>query len=121
MTTVEAPIAPPSRAGTSSWWRARRGTAARSWLVLGVLAGVTGLFVALVPGVLVEAIAGLALLGSFSTAIVAALSDVRQREASAITFLFAGSGLAFLGVGGAFWGLLVGGAMYMAVNFQEGR
>ncbi len=95
--------------------------AGMAYLVLGALAGLTGLFVALVPGVLIEAIAGLALLGSFSAAIVAALSDVRQREASAITFLFAGSGLAFLGVGGAFWGLLVGGAMYMVVNLQEGR
>ena len=26
--------------------------------------------------------------------------------------LFAGSGLAFLGIGGAFWGLIIGGVMY---------
>jgi len=83
-----------------------------SYLVIGLFAGVAGLFVTLIPTVLVEAIAGLALLGSFSAAVVAALSDVKQREAAAITFLFAGSGLAFMGVGGAFWGLIIGGLMY---------
>ncbi len=92
-----------------------------AYLGWGLIAGVMGLFIVLVPSVLVEAIAGLALLGSFSNALAAALADTRQREASAITFLFAGSGLAFMGVGGAFWGLLVGAMMYMAVNFQEGR
>jgi len=51
-------------------------------------------------------------LGAFSAAIVSALSDVKYREAAAITFLFSSSGLAFLGVGGAFWGLIIGGIMY---------
>lgn len=90
------------------------------YLLLGIMAGVTGLLVTLVPSILVEAIAGLALLGSFSAAVVAALSDAHQREASAITFLFAGSGLAFLGIGGAFWGLLAGGIMFIVVNVQKG-
>lgn len=92
-----------------------------AYLVWGFIAGVMGLFIVLVPSVLMEAIAGLALLGSFSAAIAAALADTRQREASAITFLFAGSGLAFFGVGGAFWGLLVGAMMYVVVNIQEGK
>jgi benzoate membrane transport protein len=100
------------------YWAAA--TAGLAYVVIGLLAGVTGLFVTLVPAILVEAIAGLALLGSFSAAIVAALSEARQREAAAITFLFAGSGLAFLGVGGAFWGLLAGGFMLYIVNFQQG-
>lgn len=92
-----------------------------AYLIWGCVAGVMGLFIVLVPSVVVEAVAGLALMGSFSAAIVAALAEPRQREASAITFLFAGSGLAFLGVGGAFWGLLVGAMMYVAVNIQEGK
>ncbi|MGQ7845950.1 benzoate/H(+) symporter BenE family transporter [Granulosicoccus sp. 3-233] len=92
-----------------------------SYLGWGMITGVMGLFIVLVPAVLVEAIAGLALLGSFSAALAAALADTRQREASAITFLFAGSGLAFMGVGGAFWGLLVGALMYLLVDYQKGR
>jgi len=86
--------------------------AGMTYLVIGCLAGVAGLLVTLVPAVLIEAIAGLALLGAFSAAIVSALSDVKYREAAAITFLFSSSGLAFLGVGGAFWGLIIGGIMY---------
>ncbi len=93
--------------------------AGMTYIVLGLFAGVAGLFVTLIPTVLVEAIAGLALLGSFSAAVVAALSDVKQREAAAITFLFAGSGLAFLGVGGAFWGLIVGGLMYFVAQRRQ--
>ncbi|ASJ71489.1 benzoate/H(+) symporter BenE family transporter [Granulosicoccus antarcticus] len=95
--------------------------AGMAYLVLGALAGLTGLFVTMVPGVLVEAIAGLALLGSFSSAIVAALSDLKQREASAVTFLFAASGLTFLGVGGAFWGLLIGAVMFIVITFRDTR
>lgn len=93
--------------------------AGMSYIVLGLFAGVAGLFVTLIPTILVEAIAGLALLGSFSAAVVAALSDVKQREAAAITFLFAGSGLAFFGVGGAFWGLIVGGLMYFVAQRRQ--
>lgn len=93
--------------------------AGMAYLILGSMAGVAGLFITLIPSVLVEAIAGLALLGSFSAAIVAALSDTKQREAAAITFLFAGSGLAFLGVGGAFWGLIVGGIMYFVADIRN--
>ena len=83
-----------------------------SYLFIGLLAGVAGLLVTLIPAVLIEAIAGLALLGAFSAAIVSALSNVQHREAAAVTFLFSSSGLAFMGIGGAFWGLLVGGMMY---------
>lgn len=89
-----------------------------TYVIIGLMAGVAGLLVTLIPSVLVEAIAGLALLGAFSAAIVGALSDVKQREAAAITFLFSGSGLAFFGIGGAFWGLLVGGMMYTVAKFR---
>ena len=87
-----------------------------AYLILGATAGVAVLLITLVPSILVEAIAGLALLGSFSAAVYAALSDLEHREAAAITFLFAGSGLAFMGVGGAFWGLLIGCCMYFLTS-----
>lgn len=90
--------------------------AGMAYLVLGATAGVTVMLITLVPSILIEAIAGLALLGSFAAAVYAALSDVQNREAAAVTFLFAGSGLAFMGVGGAFWGLLVGCIMCFATR-----
>lgn len=96
------------------YWAAA--VAGMAYVIIGLLAGVAGLFVTLVPQVMIEAVAGLALLGSFSAAIVAAFSDVNQREAAGVTFLFAASGLAFAGVGGAFWGLLAGACMYIVAN-----
>jgi len=90
-----------------------------TYVLLGLVAGAAVLFVTLIPTILVEAVAGLALLGSFAAAVVAALSDVKHRDAAAITFLFAGSGLAFVGVGGAFWGLIVGGVMYVVTNHRD--
>ena len=90
-----------------------------TYLILGASAGVAVLLITLVPSILIEAIAGLALLGSFSAAVYAALSDVQHREAAAITFLFAGSGLAFMGIGGAFWGLLIGCFMYFLTRKKK--
>ncbi|MFK7893902.1 MAG: benzoate/H(+) symporter BenE family transporter [Granulosicoccus sp.] len=90
-----------------------------AYLILGVFAGATVLIVTLLPAALLEAVAGLALLGSFSAAIVAALSDKEQREAAAITFLFSASGLSFAGVGGAFWGLLAGSCMMLAMRSRQ--
>jgi len=91
-------------------------TAGIAYVVLGSVAGVVVLLITLVPSILIEAIAGLALLGSFASALYASLEKVEQRESSVVTFLFAGSGLAFWGIGGAFWGLLAGGLMYFVAS-----
>ncbi len=61
--------------------------------------------------ILIEAVAGLALLGAFASALGAALADPDAREAALATFLTAASGLSFFGIGGAFWGLVAGGAI----------
>jgi benzoate membrane transport protein len=82
-----------------------------TYVVLGLSAGVAAAFVSAAPPVLIQAVAGLALLGSFAGALVAALSDAEDREAATVTFLVAGSGLAFFGVGAAFWSLLAGLAL----------
>ncbi len=102
---------------TRRYWAAV--VAGMAYVVLGFTAGVAVLLITLVPSLLIEAIAGLALLGSFSSAIYAALSNINQRESAAITFLFAGSGLAFMGIGGAFWGLLIGGLMYFVAQSRH--
>jgi benzoate membrane transport protein len=83
-----------------------------AYVVFGLFAGAVTAAAAASPPIVVEAVAGLALLGAFAGAAVAALSDPRTREAAAICFLVTGSGVAFLGISGAFWGLLAGGAVY---------
>jgi benzoate membrane transport protein len=93
---------------------ARRWIAAASaglgYIVFGLLAGATTHFVAGSP-ILVEAVAGLALLGAFGSSLSNALAEPSEREAALVTFLTAASGLTFLGIGGAFWGLVAGGAI----------
>lgn len=72
------------------------------------------------PPVLIQAVAGLALLGAFASSLVAALSDAESREAAAITFIVAASGLTLFGIGGAFWGLIAGGAMLALARWRRG-
>ncbi|AJY45964.1 benzoate/H(+) symporter BenE family transporter [Martelella endophytica] len=82
------------------------------YIVFGLLSGLIVLLVSLAPPVLIEAVAGLALIGAFSGAALAAFKDADAREASAATFLVAASGVGFFGISGAFWGLATGLAIY---------
>jgi benzoate membrane transport protein len=85
-------------------------TSGAAYVVFGPLAGVVTSAVAGSP-VLIEAVAGLALLGAFGSALGAALAEADAREAALATFLTTASGVSFFGVGGAFWGLVAGGAI----------
>ena len=89
------------------------------YVVFGLLAGTATAFVGAAPPVLIQAVAGLALLGAFAGALQAALSVPEMREAAVITFLVTASGLTVLGISGAFWGLLAGGAM-LALHRRRG-
>ncbi|MGI8416218.1 MAG: benzoate/H(+) symporter BenE family transporter [Nakamurella sp.] len=66
------------------------------------------------PAGLMETIAGLALIGTFAAAARAALTDTRHRDAGAVTFVIAASGVTIAGIGAAFWAL-AGGAVYLLV------
>jgi len=93
--------------------------AGAGYVVLGLLAGAAAAVVSASPPILIEAVAGLALLGSFASALSAALAQPAEREAAAVTFLVAASGVALLGVSGAFWGLLAGGAMLALARWRH--
>ena len=83
------------------------------YVVFGLLAGLATALIAVSPPVLIEAVAGLALLGAFGNSLLAAVSEPADREAAVITFVVAASGLTLFGIGGAFWGLIAGGAIRM--------
>ncbi len=91
------------------YWAAIVG--ALGYIVLGLLAGIVTAFVALAPEILIEAVAGLALISAFSTSAVAAFQAPETRNAAATTFLVTASGISLLGISGAFWGLMGGLAM----------
>jgi benzoate membrane transport protein len=57
---------------------------------------------------LIEAVAGLALLGALGGALGAAAAATEQREAATLTFVVSASGIAVAGIGAPFWGLLAG-------------
>ncbi len=83
------------------------------YIAFGLLAGAATVLIGAAPPVLIEAVAGLALLGAFGNALLGAVADPARREAAVVTFLVSASGLAIWGIGGAFWGLLAGGAMLL--------
>jgi benzoate membrane transport protein len=82
-----------------------------TYIAFGMTAVAATRFIAASPPILIEAVAGLALLGAFAGAILNAVHDERDREAASVTFLVTASGLSFLGIGAAFWGLVAGGAL----------
>jgi benzoate membrane transport protein len=100
---------PDAHPDPSKRWIAAAANGA-AYVVFGLVAGGVTSAVAGSP-TLIEAVAGLALLGAFASALGAALAEADAREAALATFLTAASGLSFLGIGGAFWGLVAGGAI----------
>lgn len=79
------------------------------FIPLGLFAGLCARFIALAPSLLIQTVAGLALLGTFSGALLSAFKVPDSRVPAAITFLLTASGVSILGIAGAFWGLVLGG------------
>jgi benzoate membrane transport protein len=82
-----------------------------AYVVLGLGAGFATAFFLASPPLLIEAVAGLALIGSLAGALSSALAREEHRVPAAVTFLVTASGVTFLGIGAAFWGLIAGGAL----------
>lgn len=80
--------------------------------VFYILVGVFGVTLAAVfmafPATFITTLAGLALLGTIGGSLAGAMADARTREAALITFLAAAANITLLGIGGAFWGLVIG-------------
>lgn len=86
-------------------------TAGFAYLVLGLTGGLATAFIAASPVVLIEAVAGLALLGALGASLATAASDESLREPAVVTFAVSASGVTALGISSAFWGLVAGLAM----------
>ncbi|BBC29871.1 hypothetical protein SGFS_011650 [Streptomyces graminofaciens] len=89
------------------------------YVVTGVCgAALVGLFTAL-PTDLVAVIAGVALLGAFSTSLAQAVADESGRDAAVVTFLTTASGVTLGGIGSACWGLVLGLATHGTLTFRQ--
>jgi benzoate membrane transport protein len=81
------------------------------YIALAALAGVATALVVYSSPLLIEAVAGLALIGAFASATAGALQVEEDRIPAMATLLVTVSGLSFFNIGPAFWGLLIGCAL----------
>ena len=89
-----------------------------TYIVLGLGAGVATALVSAAPPILIIAVAGLALFGAFASGLVSAFEAPETRLTAAVTLIVVASGVVVLGIGSAFWGLLVG-ALVMLVTHRR--
>lgn len=83
-----------------------------AYVLMALFAGLAAAFISAAPPILIEAVAGLALIGALATSLMGAVADEEFRLPAVLTFVTAASGLTLFGIGAAFWGLIVGGAVY---------
>jgi benzoate membrane transport protein len=106
---ISAALAASSDAGEDRAGRWRAATVAGiGYLLFG---GITATVTALVftgPAGLLQAAAGVALLGTLGSSLLGAISEAEGREAAVVTFLVAASGVSVFGIGAAFWALAAG-------------
>ena len=85
-----------------------------------ILVGIFGVTLAAIftafPITFISTLAGLALLGTITGSLTNAMSDGESREAALITFLASAANITLLGIGGAFWGLILGLIAYCVLN-----
>jgi benzoate membrane transport protein len=78
------------------------------YIVLGLMASLAAAFIAASPPILIQAVAGLALLSSLAASLSGALHDEENRLPAILTFVATASGITVAGVGAPFWGLVGG-------------
>ncbi|WP_299011060.1 benzoate/H(+) symporter BenE family transporter [uncultured Shewanella sp.] len=84
------------------------------YLLLGLFAATIAQILLLFPSALVMGLAGLALLGTFSSSLLAALEG---KEIGALfTFVITASGVTILHIGSAFWGIMLGLIIYYCID-----
>ncbi|MFP5020306.1 benzoate/H(+) symporter BenE family transporter [Pseudonocardia phyllosphaerae] len=109
--TAALPASPEAHPDPARRWIASQ---ANGWtcVVLAPVATTLAALVAVAPPGLIEAVAGLALLGTFAASLGSAFGHPEGRIPAAATFLVAASGLVVAGIGAAFWGLVAGVVLY---------
>jgi benzoate membrane transport protein len=94
-------------------------SAGACYVALGLGAGFAAAFIAASPPLLIQAVAGLALLASLAGSLAAGLSREDERLPAIVTFVTSASGVAFFGIGAAFWGLVAGGALLALARLRR--
>jgi benzoate membrane transport protein len=87
------------------------------YLLLAPGANLAAAFIAAAPPILIQAVAGLALLSSLAAALTGALVQEEARLPAILTFVTTASGILILGVGAPFWGLVGGIALLLILRY----
>lgn len=89
------------------------------WLLIGSFgATIVALFFAF-PKELTLSLAGLAIFSTIGSSLKAAVEHETHREPAVITILVSASGISFLGIGAAFWGLFAGIIATLLLNWKK--
>ena len=95
------------------------------YLLAGLCGGSIVMLFAALPKELVVTLAGLALLAPVTANLAGIVAAEDHREAAVITFLATASNMRFLGLGSAFWGIVIGMVAYWILHarrsHKEGR
>ena len=94
-------------------------TAGLAYLALGLVAGLAAAFISASPPILIQAVAGLALLTSLSGALANALASDNERLPAILTFVTAASGITIIGIGAAFWSLVAGIVLLLLLRWTR--
>ena len=89
------------------------------YLLAGMCGGSIVMLFAALPKELVVTLAGLALLGPIMANLAGIVVAEDHHEASVITFLATASGMSFLGLGSAFWGIAIGMGAYWMLHAKN--
>ncbi len=111
---------PDSHTDRSKRWIATV-TGGAVYVLLGLAAGLAASLVAATPPLLITTVAGLAMLGALVSSIAASLEQPENRIVAIVTFLVVASGIVVVGIGSAFWGLLVGGIVMLWLGWRRRR
>lgn len=87
-----------------------------TFLVLAVLSTPLVTYLGAAPTAVVGAVAGVGLLSTLGGALSAAVAESPDRMAAVVTLVVAGSGLTLAGVGPAFWALVAGLVVHLALR-----
>ena len=88
------------------------------YILVGLFAATLTSLLMSFPQVFITALAGIALFGTIGHNIALAFHEIEEREAALMTFLFSASGVQFLGIGSAFWGLIFGIIVMLVFKFK---
>lgn len=86
------------------------------YLLGGCFAGTIVLLFTVLPNTFIAVLAGLGLVGAIGSNIMGVINQADHREASILAFLATASGMSFVGLGSAFWGVVIGTLAYLVLH-----